>query len=164
MLVYTVGTFDLLHVGHLALLEKCRTLGDVVVVGVASDRVVNSYKPNVPVIPLDQREEMLRSLRCVDLVRPYYELEYVTACRELDVDIFVVGEDWGNKPHNIAVESYLEAEGKRIVQVFYNPRTSSTRIKQHVIAQAAGTASSSVSNDRSASLSPSRDATNTTRR
>ena len=45
MVVYTVGTFDLLHVGHLALLEYCATLGDVVAVGVASDQVVNSYKP-----------------------------------------------------------------------------------------------------------------------
>ena len=50
MIVYTVGTFDLLHVGHLALLEYCNSLGDVLAVGVASDRVVNSYKPNVPVI------------------------------------------------------------------------------------------------------------------
>ena len=135
MLVYTVGTFDLLHVGHLALLEKCRTLGDVVAVGVASDRVVNSYKPNVPVIPLEQREEMLRSLRCVDIVRPYYELEYVSACEELNIDIFVVGEDWGANPHNLEVEYYLKAEGKKIVQVSYNPRTSSTAIKNNVRAQ-----------------------------
>lgn len=135
MLVYTVGTFDLLHVGHLALLEQCRVLGDVVVVGVASDNVVNSYKSNVPVIPLDQREEMLKALRCVDIVRPYYELEYVSACRELNVDIFVVGEDWGNKPHNIDVESYLKTTGKKIIQVHYNSRTSSTSIKNDVIAQ-----------------------------
>lgn len=135
MIVYTVGTFDLLHVGHLALLEYCGTLGDVVAVGVASDRVVNSYKPNVPVIPLDQREEMLKSLRCVDIVRPYHELEYVSGCKELDVDIFVVGEDWGKKAHNIDVESYLKSKGKKIIKVLYNSRTSSTRIKQNVIAQ-----------------------------
>ena len=135
MIVYTVGTFDLLHVGHLALLEYCATLGDVVAVGVASDRVVNSYKPNVPVIPLDQREEMLKALRCVDIVRPYHELEYISGCKELDADIFVVGEDWGSKPHNIEVESYLKNEGKKIIQVLYNPRTSSTRIKQITIAQ-----------------------------
>ncbi|MHC4930561.1 MAG: adenylyltransferase/cytidyltransferase family protein [Planctomycetota bacterium] len=127
MIVYTVGTFDLLHVGHLALLEYCGTLGDVVAVGVASDRVVNSYKPNVPVIPLDQRMEMLKALRCVDIVRPYHELEYVSGCKEL--------KDWGKKLHNINVESYLKSTGKKIIQVPYNSRTSSTRIKENTLAQ-----------------------------
>lgn len=135
MNIYTVGTFDLLHVGHLALLEYCKTLGGNVIVGVASDRVVNSYKPNVPVVPLDQRREMLQALSCVDQVVPYFELEYVSACRDLSVDIFVVGEDWGDKPHNLDVEAYLKSAGKKIVQVLYSPRTSSTNIKQTVIAQ-----------------------------
>ncbi|HIG69632.1 MAG: adenylyltransferase/cytidyltransferase family protein [Myxococcales bacterium] len=135
MIVYTVGTFDLLHVGHLALLEYCSTLGDVVAVGVASDSVVHSYKPNKPVIPLDQRVEMLEALRCVDIVRPYYELEYVSACKELSVDIFVIGEDWGTNSHNIAVEKYLRQTGKRVRQVRYDLRTSSTGIKQCAIAQ-----------------------------
>ena len=89
----------------------------------------------MPVIPLEQRVDMLKALRCVDIVRPYHELEYVSACKELDVDIFVIGEDWGDKAHNIDVESYLKSEGKRIVQVDYNSRTSSTKIKQNVIAQ-----------------------------
>jgi len=135
MIIYTVGTFDLLHVGHLALLTHCRTLGDMVAVGVASDEVVNRYKPNVPVIPLDQRMEMLRALRCVDIVRPYHELEYVSGCKEVNADVFVIGEDWGSDPHNLDVESYLEAAGKRIIQVRYNARTSSTTIKQTVLAQ-----------------------------
>ncbi len=135
MLVYTVGTFDMLHVGHLALLEHCRTLGSVVAVGVASDRVVNSYKPNRPVVPLDQRMQMLKSLRCVDIVRPYYELEYVSGCKELDVDIFVVGEDWGDKPHNLDVESYLTSVNGEIVKVRYDSRTSSSQIKRDVLAQ-----------------------------
>jgi cytidyltransferase-like protein len=135
MVVYTVGTFDLLHVGHLALLEYCGTLGDVVAVGVASDKVVNSYKPNVPVIPLDQRVEMLKAMRCVDIVRPYHELEYVSGCKELNVDIFVIGQDWGNKSYNIDVESYLKTEGKKVIQVLYDTRTSSSKIKQNTIAQ-----------------------------
>ncbi|MEP3046194.1 MAG: adenylyltransferase/cytidyltransferase family protein [Roseibium sp.] len=135
MIVYTVGTFDLLHVGHIALLNHCKTLGDVVAVGVASDEVVNMYKPNVPVVPLQQRIEMLEALSCVDIVRPYYELEYDSGCRALNVDIFVVGEDWGSKPHNLNVEAYLRGAGKKIVQVQYNPRTSSTKIKQTVLAQ-----------------------------
>jgi cytidyltransferase-like protein len=135
MLVYTVGTWDLLHVGHLAILQYCKSLGDTVAVGVASDEVVASYKTNIPVVPLDQRMEMLRALRCVDIVRPYYELEYASACKELDVDLFVIGEDWGKQPHNIEVECFLKAAGKFIVQVDYHSRTSSTKIKQVINSQ-----------------------------
>jgi len=135
MLVYTVGTWDLLHIGHLALLQHCQSLGNTVAVGVASDEVVASYKRNVPVVPLEQRMEMLRALRCVDIVRPYYELEYTSACKELDVDIFVIGEDWGKAAHNLAVESFLKSNGKSVVQVSYHPQTSSTKIKEKTIAQ-----------------------------
>ncbi|MDC1288981.1 adenylyltransferase/cytidyltransferase family protein [Amylibacter sp.] len=135
MIVYTVGTFDLLHVGHLALLNHCKSLGDILVVGVASDAVVNMYKPNVPVVPLEQRVEMLEALSCVDIVRSYHQLEYVSGCKAVDVDIFVVGEDWGKKPHNLDVNNYLRKMGKEIAQVTYNPRTSSTKIKKMVLAQ-----------------------------
>lgn len=135
MLVYTVGTFDLLHVGHLALLNHCQSLGDRVAVGVAADEVVNRYKPNIPVIPLNQRVEMLEAISGIDIVRPYHDLEYVSACRELNVDIFVIGEDWGSNPHNLAVEAYLKENGKKIVQIRYDPQTSSSQIKQTVISQ-----------------------------
>ena len=133
MVVYTVGTFDLLHVGHLALLEYCKSLGDTVAVGVASDEVVLLYKPNIPVIPLDQRIEMLKALSCVDIVIPYHELDYLAVCKEVKADIFVIGEDWGSKTHNRGVEEYLKKQGKQIVQVQYNPRTSSTEIRKTVI-------------------------------
>lgn len=135
MIVYTVGTFDLLHVGHLALLKHCKSLGDTLAVGVASDEVVHLYKPNVPVVPLEQRMEMLQALGCVDVVRPYHALEYVSGCKAVNADIFVVGEDWGKKPHNLDVDMYLKEMGKEVVQVRYNPRTSSTRIKQMVLTQ-----------------------------
>ncbi len=135
MLIYTVGTWDLLHVGHLALLQHCKALGGTVAVGVASDEVLASYKKNRPVIPLDQRIEMLKALRCVDIVRPYYELEYTSACRELGVDTFIIGEDWGKASHNLEVESFLKKGGKSIIQVTYHPQTSSTKIKQKTITQ-----------------------------
>ena len=135
MIVYTVGTFDLLHVGHLALLKYCRSLGSMLAVGVAADEVVKLYKPNVPVVPLEQRIEMLQALRCVDLVRPYHELEYVSGCKAVEADIFVIGEDWGNNSHNLDVDNYLKKAGKTVFQVRYNPRTSSTKIKQLVLEQ-----------------------------
>jgi glycerol-3-phosphate cytidylyltransferase len=79
--------------------------------------------------------EMLEALSCVDIVRPYHQLEYVSGCKAVDVDIFVVGEDWGKKPHNLDVNKYLRKMGKEIAQVTYNPRTSSTKIKKIVLAQ-----------------------------
>ncbi len=137
MKIYTVGTFDLLHVGHLALLEYSKKikLDSFLIVGVASDDVVNLYKPNIPVIPLEQRVEMISALKCVDKVEPYYELNYVTACKQFNVDIFVIGEDWGSKPHNLAVEKYLNDNGKSIIKIKYNPRTSSTKIKKDIVSQ-----------------------------
>ena len=62
-------------------------------------------------------------------------LEYVSICKEVEADIFVIGEDWGNKQHNLDVEAYLKSKGKQIIQVRYSPQTSSTKIKQDVIAQ-----------------------------
>ncbi|RUA05635.1 MAG: cytidylyltransferase [Gammaproteobacteria bacterium] len=135
MVVYTVGTFDLLHVGHLALLEYCATLGSKVAVGVASDEVVKLYKPNVPAIPLEQRIEMLKALHCVDIVLPYHELDYLSVCKEVKADIFVIGEDWGRKPHNQDVENYFNTQGKKVVQIKYSPRNSSTKIKQNIVTQ-----------------------------
>jgi glycerol-3-phosphate cytidylyltransferase len=78
---------------------------------------------------------MLQALNCVDIVRPYHELEYITGCKALNVDIFVIGEDWGNKPHNINVNNYIKEIGKKIIQFDYSPRTSSTKIKQMVLDQ-----------------------------
>jgi len=78
---------------------------------------------------------MLKALRCVDIVRPYYELEYVSACNDLDVDIFVIGEDWGKATHNLEVEYFLRVNDKSIRQVSYHPLTSSTKIKERTIAQ-----------------------------
>ena len=133
MVVYTVGTFDLLHVGHLALLEFCATLGNTVAVGVASDEVVKLYKPNIPVIPLEQRIEMLLALSCVDIALPYHELDYINVCKKVKADIFVIGEDWGRKPHNQGIEDFLKGQSKEVVQIKYNPRNSSTRIKKDVL-------------------------------
>jgi len=138
MVVYTVGTFDLLHVGHLALLEYCATLGDTVAVGIASDEVVKLYKPNTPVIPLEQRIQMLLALSCVDIVIPYHELDYLSVCKKVKADIFVIGEDWGRKPHNQDVEDYFNIKGKKVVQIKYSPKNSSTQIKKDVIAQFQG--------------------------
>ena len=131
MVVYTVGTFDLLHVGHLALLEHCASLGDTVAVGIASDEVVKLYKPNVPIIPLEQRIKMLQALRCVDIVIPYHELDYLTICQQVKADIFVIGQEASQS----GCGRILSFTRKKVVQIQYHPQTSSTQIKKNIIAQ-----------------------------
>jgi len=60
-------------------------------------------------------------------------LDYIGVCKEVKADIFVIGEGWGEKPHNQGFEDYLKAQGKEVVQVQYNPRKSSTKIKKDVL-------------------------------
>ena len=71
----------------------------------------------------------------MDFVSSMLAVDYVSGCIAVGVDFFVVGEDWGKKPHNLDVNNYLRKMGKKIAQVTYNPRTSSTKIKKIVLAQ-----------------------------
>lgn len=73
-IVFTNGCFDLLHVGHLRYLEQARALGDVLVVGLNADSSVRGLKgPKRPVVPEDERAELLAGLRCVDYVTLFEE-------------------------------------------------------------------------------------------
>lgn len=73
-IVFTNGCFDLLHVGHLRYLEQARALGDVLVVGLNSDTSVRGLKgPKRPLVPEDERAELLAGLRCVDYVTLFEE-------------------------------------------------------------------------------------------
>lgn len=73
-IVFTNGCFDLLHVGHLRYLEQARALGDVLVVGLNADTSVRGLKgPKRPVVPEDERAELLAGLRCVDYVTLFGE-------------------------------------------------------------------------------------------
>ncbi|MEO1917832.1 MAG: hypothetical protein ABGX53_05645 [Candidatus Thioglobus sp.] len=96
---------------------------------------LNYISPTPPVIPLEQRIEMLLALSCVDIAIPYHELDYLSVCKKVKADIFVIGEDWGRKPHNQDVENYFNIKGKKVVQIKYSPKNSSTQIKKDVIAQ-----------------------------
>lgn len=120
--VITYGTFDLFHIGHVQLLERARSLGDRLVVGVSSDEF-NAIKGKKSVFPYEQRAQILRTLRCVDEVFP----EHDWGQKEGDVlkykaDTFVMGHDWKGKFDDL----------KDLCQVIYLPRTdgiSTTEIK-----------------------------------
>jgi D-beta-D-heptose 7-phosphate kinase / D-beta-D-heptose 1-phosphate adenosyltransferase len=95
-LVTLNGSFDLLHAGHLHILEEARRQGDVLIVGVNSDASVRRYKSaDRPLIPQGDRARMLLALRCVDYVHVFDEDEPMAFLEEVRPDVHVNGSDYG---------------------------------------------------------------------
>jgi rfaE bifunctional protein nucleotidyltransferase chain/domain len=125
VVVFTNGCFDLLHPGHVALFEAARAQGDVLVVGLNSDRSVRALKgAGRPLIPEQERAETLAALEAVDRVVVYDEdtpREIVTA---LAPDVLVKGADWAADA--IVGREEVEAAGGRVVRVELLPGRSTT--------------------------------------
>ncbi len=114
--VFTNGCFDLLHAGHVRLLEAARAQGDLLVVGLNSDASVRRLKgPSRPVVPEAERAEALRALEAVDRVVVYGEDTPLEAIRALVPDVLVKGADWA--PGTIVGADVVEAAGGRVVRV-----------------------------------------------
>jgi D-beta-D-heptose 7-phosphate kinase/D-beta-D-heptose 1-phosphate adenosyltransferase len=99
--VFTNGTFDVLHVGHVRYLQEARHLGDMLVVGINSDASVRGYKgAGRPVVPQDERAEIVAALRCVDYVTIFDEPTATHLVEALHPDVYVKGGDYspGAKP------------------------------------------------------------------
>lgn len=111
--MFTNGCFDLLHPGHVKLLEAARALGDRLVVGINSDESVRILKgPGRPVIPELERAEILANLECVDAVTVFDELTPQKTIAALLPDVLVKGGDWpGNQ---IVGREEVEAAGGRV--------------------------------------------------
>ncbi len=95
-IVFTNGHFDLLHVGHLRYLQAARMLGDVLVVGVNDDAITTARKgPARPILPEDERAELLAGLACVDYVTIFHEPTAERTVRLLRPNVYVKGGDYG---------------------------------------------------------------------
>ncbi|EAT16765.1 glycerol-3-phosphate cytidylyltransferase [Desulfuromonas acetoxidans] len=93
-IVITYGTFDLLHVGHVRLLKRAKSLGDVLIVGLSTDEF-NAVKHKSSFLPYEQRKEILESIRYVDKVIPENNWDQKRSdVRKYKVDIFTIGDDW----------------------------------------------------------------------
>ncbi len=123
--VITYGTFDLLHYGHINLLQRAKALGDYLIVAVSSDEF-NRQKGKGCYFSYEERKRMVEALRCVDLVIPEESWDQkISDVREFRVDTFVMGDDWKGK------FDFL----KDYCEVVYLPRTpeiSTTKIKQDI--------------------------------
>ncbi len=108
-IVFTNGCFDLIHIGHVRYLREAKALGDVLIVGLNSDRSVSAIKPGRPVTPQDQRAEVLASLEMVDYVVLFDEETPYELIRLIQPDILVKGGDWEKEEivgSDIAKETY----------------------------------------------------------
>lgn len=123
--VYTSGTFDMLHINHLRLIEYARGLGDVLIVGVNTDELVASYK-STPMIPFEDRIALMRAIKGPDLVIPQHSLDHTDKVKKLKFDVFVVGDDWVGK------YDYLEKMGVTVVYTPYGKGVSSSSLKEKI--------------------------------
>lgn len=132
--VLTNGCFDLLHPGHVALLEAARREGDVLVVALNSDESVRALKgAGRPVVPEGERAETLLALEAVDRVVVYDEETPIEVIRALVPDVLVKGADWA--ADRIIGRDVVEARGGTVVRIAFAPGFSTTsiieKIKQH---------------------------------
>ncbi len=93
-IVFTNGCFDLIHVGHVRYLSEAKKLGDILVVGLNSDKSVSSIKPGRPITPEVQRAEVLAALQMVDYVVLFHEDTPYELIGKVRPDILVKGADW----------------------------------------------------------------------
>ncbi len=130
--VLTNGTFDLLHVGHVRYLQDARDLGDVLVVGINSDASVRGYKgAGRPVVPQDERAEIVAALRCVDYATIFDAPTATHLVETLQPDVYVKGGDYspGAKPLPEA-EAVLSYGGEVKIVPFVQGHSASDLIQR----------------------------------
>ena len=129
--VFTNGCFDLLHPGHVALLEAARAKGDVLVVGINADASVRALKgEGRPLVPAPERAEALEALEAVDAVVVYDEPTPRQVIAALLPDVLVKGADWAEDA--IVGREEVEAAGGRVVRVPLVPGRSTTSLVERI--------------------------------
>ena len=144
--VFTNGHFDLLHVGHLRYLQAARALGDVLVVGVNDDATTTRRKgPGRPIVPQEERAELLAGLACVDYVTIFADDTAERAVAILRPDVYVKGGDYAATDAELAAgrlplpeAAVVRAYGGEVRTIPTVPGYSTTGIEQRIIARICG--------------------------
>ena len=131
--VFTNGCYDLLHPGHVRLLEEARSLGDVLILALNSDASVRRMKgPSRPLIAENERAAMVLALAAVDAVTLFDEDTPRELIAEVLPDVLVKGADWS---HFIAGREEVEAASGRVLTVALEPGYSTTTLVEEMINQ-----------------------------
>lgn len=121
--IITYGTFDLLHYGHINLLQRAKALGDYLIVALSTDEFNSNMKGKVTYFSYEERKRLLEAVRYVDLVIPEENWEQkISDVKEFKVDTFVMGNDWEGKFDFL--KDYCE-----VVYLDRTPEISTTKIK-----------------------------------
>jgi len=125
------GSFDILHLGHVKSLEEAKGQGDVLIVPINSDRSVRAYKgPNHPIIPQNERAQMLSALACVDYVVVFDEINPKEILGKIKPDIHCHGADWGK---DCVERSVVEENGGRIYILKKVPGLSTSGLVKKIL-------------------------------
>ena len=128
---YTAGVYDLFHIGHLNLLKNAKGMCDKLIVGVSTDKLVE-YKNKQPIIPFEDRIEIVRNIKYVDVAIPQEELDKFKMWEKLHFDILFVGDDWYKTDSWREMEQKFKEVGVKIVYFPYTKKTSSTLITKEL--------------------------------
>lgn len=130
-IVFTNGCFDLLHPGHIRLLEEARSLGDVLVLCLNNDRSVRENKgPGRPIVPEAERAEIAAALAAVDYVVLFGEVTPREIIAQVSPDVLVKGNDWG--PGEIVGREEVESAGGRVVSLPLEPGYSTSSLIERI--------------------------------
>lgn len=133
--VYTGGTFDLLHAGHVAFLNRCAEFGSVVV-SLNTDEFISAYKGRPPVMSYAEREAVLYGLRAVSEVIPNRGgADSTIAIEDVKPDLIVIGSDWARRDYYAQMgfdQDWLDKRGIGLVYIPYTKGISTTDIKSRL--------------------------------
>jgi len=133
--VYTGGTFDLFHAGHVRFLERCRQFGKVTV-ALNTDEFIETYKGKPPVMSYEERAEVLLACRFVHDVVPNFDgADSRTAIDWVEPDLIVIGSDWAVRDYHAQMgfdQAWLDERGIGLCYLPYTKGVSSTDIKARI--------------------------------
>ena len=134
---YTTGVFDMFHIGHLNILRKAKEMCDYLIVGVSTDELVKSEKNKLPIIPFEERVEIVKSIKFVDEVVPQVDKDKIGAYIRLGkrFNRMFVGSDWKGTPQWEEYERQFAPFGVEIIYFPYTQGTSSTILREKILKQ-----------------------------
>lgn len=129
---YTTGVYDMFHIGHLNILKRAKEQCDFLIVGVSTDELVQKDKNKTPVIPFEERCEIVKSIKYVDMVVPQYNKDKFSAWEKYKFNKMFVGSDWKGTPQWNKFEEQFKPIGVEIIYLDHTDGISSTILTEFV--------------------------------